>query len=70
MRREKYSIVECLDETNDALLLPMFIKKIIQITGTSSFHHLVFTKIIGLIIIYVCQENLFDLCGLFSDLVG
>lgn len=58
--KRDFLIIECLDETNDALLLPMFIKKIIQITVTSSIstvHHLVFTKIIGLIIIYVRARN-------------
>ena len=53
-----FLIIECLDETNDATLLPTFIKKTIQIAVTSSVstvHHLVFTKIVGLIIIYVTK---------------
>ncbi|CAF1185633.1 unnamed protein product [Adineta ricciae] len=52
----KQYLKECLDDTTDSKILPTFIKKTIQIVITSSMstvHHLVFTKIIGLIIIYL-----------------
>jgi hypothetical protein len=55
-----FLIIECLDETNDPTLLPIFIKKTIQTAVTSSVstvHHLVFTKIVGLIIIYVKAKH-------------
>jgi len=55
-----FLIIECLDETNDPTLLPTFIKKTIQTAVTSSVstvHHLVFTKIVGLIIIYVKPKH-------------
>ena len=56
-----FLIVECLNETNDATILPTFIKKTIQIVVTSSVspvHHLVFTKIVGLMIIYVTKTKM------------
>ncbi|CAF3675933.1 unnamed protein product [Rotaria sordida] len=63
----KQYLKECLDETNDATILPTFIKKTIQIVVTSSastVHHLVFTKIVGLMIIYldnISSEALLDI---------
>ncbi|CAF1370108.1 unnamed protein product [Rotaria magnacalcarata] len=63
----KQSLKECLDENNDPTILPTFIKKTIQIIVTSSVstvHHLVFTKIVGLMIIYldsISSEALLDL---------
>jgi hypothetical protein len=62
-----FLIIECLDETNDPTLLPIFIKKTIQTAVTSSVstvHHLVFTKIVGLIIIYVKSKTL-----IFSSII-
>ncbi|CAF3531820.1 unnamed protein product [Rotaria sp. Silwood1] len=63
----KEYLKECLDETDDATILPTFIKKTIQIVVTSSVstvHHLVFTKIVGLMIIYldnISSEALLDI---------
>lgn len=52
-------LIECLDETNDPMILLKFIKKTIQIivaSSESTVHHLTFTKIMGLIIIYVNND--------------
>ncbi|CAF4396413.1 unnamed protein product, partial [Adineta steineri] len=52
----KQYLKECLDDTSDSTILPTFIKKTIQLIVTSTtttVHYLVFTKIVGLIIIYV-----------------
>lgn len=63
----KQYLKECLDDTNDPTKLPEFIKKTIQTVITSSLssiHHLVLTKIVGLIIIYldqISQESLFEI---------
>ncbi|CAF0781446.1 unnamed protein product [Adineta steineri] len=63
----KQYLKECLDDTSDSTILPTFIKKTIQLIVTSTtttVHHLVFTKIVGLIIIYldnIASEALLDI---------
>ncbi|CAF4150345.1 unnamed protein product, partial [Rotaria sp. Silwood2] len=63
----KQYLKECLDETDDSTILPTFMKKTIQIvitSSTSTVHHLVFTKIVGLMIIYldnISSEALLDI---------
>jgi len=50
-----------LDDSNNTTILPIFIKKTIQTaimpSESTIHHHLTFTKIIGLIIIYVTKNR-------------